>query len=189
MSRRAFPAPIRALLATIIPRAAWSMAWDHRQETPTCATSCSLICHATPSLLLPFPTQRYGLNPCLQTTCHRGEKNNVIRVKHQEEQAMTTTRRTYTREFKLMVVKQVAQGEKRAAQICREYDLASSVYDRWRQEYLRKGEQAFQERVPAPDLNSKQHMLELERFCGQLALENDLLKKALRQCRCLSGTP
>lgn len=102
---------------------------------------------------------------------------------------MTTTRRTYTREFKLMVVKQVTQGEKRAAHICREYDLASSVYDRWRQEYLRKGEQAFQERVPATDLNSEQRLLALERFCGQLALENDLLKKALRQCRSSSATP
>jgi transposase-like protein len=102
---------------------------------------------------------------------------------------MTTARRTYTREFKLMVVRQVARGEKRAAQVCREYDLASSVYDRWRVEYVRKGEQAFQERVPATELSSEQRIAELERFCGQLALENDLLKKALRQCRLSSVTP
>lgn len=102
---------------------------------------------------------------------------------------MTTTRRTYTREFKLMVVKQVAQGEKRAAQVCREYDLASSVYDRWRAEYEKKGEQAFQGRLPISTLTSEQRTVELERFCGQLALENDLLKKALRQCRSSNGMP
>ncbi len=102
---------------------------------------------------------------------------------------MTTTRRTYTREFKLMVVRQVARGEKRAAQVCREYDLPSSVYDRWRSEYARKGEQAFQERALATEVSGEQRMSELERFCGQLALENDLLKKALRQCHSSSGTP
>jgi hypothetical protein len=63
------------------------------------------------------------------------------------------------------------------------------VYDRWRAEYARKGEQAFQERVAATELSGEQRMAELERFCGQLALENDLLKKALRQCRSSSATP
>ena len=102
---------------------------------------------------------------------------------------MTTTRRTYTRDFKLMVVKQVARGEKRAAQVCREYNVPSSVYDRWRSEYVKKGEQAFQEQIPTGELNSEQRMVALERFCGQLALENDLLKKALRQCHSQSVTP
>jgi hypothetical protein len=63
MGRRAFPAPIRALLATIITIAAASMAWDHRQETPTVATSCSLVCHAaTPSLLLPFSSTTHSIS-------------------------------------------------------------------------------------------------------------------------------
>lgn len=88
-----------------------------------------------------------------------------------------------------MVVQQVARGEKRAAQVCREYDLASSVSDRWRAEYVRKGAHAFQERVPTIEQTREQRMAELERFCGQLALENDLLKKALRQCHLHSATP
>ncbi len=38
--------------------------------------------------------------------------------------------RTFTREFKLDVVRQIASGAKRPAQICREYNLAESVLNR-----------------------------------------------------------
>ena len=35
--------------------------------------------------------------------------------------------RSHSREFKLEVVRQIASGEKRPAQICRKYRLASSA--------------------------------------------------------------
>jgi transposase len=87
--------------------------------------------------------------------------------------------RVHSREFKLTVVRQLASGEKRPAQVCREHNLAESVLSRWRKEYEQRGEEAF---LPppssqAPSLEAK--IAELERFCGQLALENSLLKKAL----------
>jgi putative transposase len=44
-------------------------------------------------------------------------------------------KRVHSREFKLEVVRQVASGEKRPAQLCREYGLAESVLSRWRKEY------------------------------------------------------
>ena len=53
-------------------------------------------------------------------------------------------KRVHSREFKLEVVRQVASGEKRPAQICREYGLAESVLSRWRKEYQEKGESAFE---------------------------------------------
>jgi transposase len=55
-------------------------------------------------------------------------------------------RRVHSREFKLEVVRQVASGEKRTAQICREHTLANSVLDRWRKEYEQRGEAAFTEK-------------------------------------------
>lgn len=41
-------------------------------------------------------------------------------------------RRIHSREFKLEVARQVVNGEKRPAQICREHNLATSLLDRWR---------------------------------------------------------
>ena len=41
-------------------------------------------------------------------------------------------RRVHSREFKLEVARQVTSGEKRPAQVCREYNLSNSVLDRWR---------------------------------------------------------
>lgn len=89
-------------------------------------------------------------------------------------------KRVHSREFKLEVVRKVVSGEKRPAQICREYGLADSVLSRWRKEYQEKGEAAFQA-IPSGEENTQeQKIAELERFCGQLALENQILKKTLR---------
>ena len=96
--------------------------------------------------------------------------------------------RVYNREFKLTVVRQIVSGEKRPAQTCREYNLAESVLQRWRKEYEARGEAAFGPQ--ADDATSlEQQVAELERFCGQLALENRLLKKALQRAPSRSGTP
>ena len=87
--------------------------------------------------------------------------------------------RVHSREFKLSVVRQLASGEKRPAQICREHNLASSVVSRWRNEYDQRGEEAFLPPANSGPPSAESKIAELERFCGQLALENALLKKAL----------
>ena len=51
--------------------------------------------------------------------------------------------RTHSRELKLTIVRQLASGEKRPAQVCREHNLAPSLVARWRQEYETRGEAAF----------------------------------------------
>jgi transposase len=51
--------------------------------------------------------------------------------------------RTFTREFKLEVVRQLANGIKRPAQLCREHHLSDSLLARWRHEYAERGEAAF----------------------------------------------
>jgi transposase len=89
-------------------------------------------------------------------------------------------KRVHSREFKLEVVRQVASGEKRPAQICREYGLADSVLSRWRKEYQEKGEAAFEVIHSVETKTQEQRIAELERFCGQLALENQVLKKTLK---------
>jgi transposase len=89
-------------------------------------------------------------------------------------------KRLYSREFKLGVVRLVASGEKRPAQICREYGLADSVLSRWRKDYQEQGEAAFQVKPSEEVSTQEQKIAELERFCGQLALENQVLKKHYR---------
>ena len=95
--------------------------------------------------------------------------------------------RVHTREFKLSVVHQLASGEKRPAQICREHNLASSVVSRWRNEYEKLGDEAFLPPVEPVAPSAEARIAELERFCGQLALENTLLKKALGKLPFNSG--
>ncbi len=62
------------------------------------------------------------------------------------------TGRVHSREFKLSIVRQLASGEKRPAQVCREHQLAESVVCRWQREYREQGEAAFlpkQEEMPS----------------------------------------
>ena len=90
-------------------------------------------------------------------------------------------KRVHSREFKLEVVRQVASGEKRPAQICREYGLADSVLSRRRKEYKEKREAAFEIDPSVEITTQEQRIEELERFCGQLALENQVLNLNLAQ--------
>jgi transposase len=95
--------------------------------------------------------------------------------------------RVHTREFKLAIARQIASGEKRPAQICREHNLAASVVSRWRNEYEQRAEEAFLPPSSSEAPSAEARIAELERFCGQLALENTLLKKALGKLPLNSG--
>ena len=97
-------------------------------------------------------------------------------------------KRVHSREFKLDVVRQVATGQKRPAQACREYGLAESVLSRWRKEYQERGEAAFLPSQAEGSSTQGQRIAELEQFCGQLALENQILKKTLQRWESRSAT-
>jgi len=97
--------------------------------------------------------------------------------------------RPHSREFKLSIVRQLTSGEKRPAQVCREHNLAASMVARWRQEYDLRGEAAFAPAQPTHSEALEAKVAEPERFCGQLALENTVLKKALRLLPSKSDTP
>jgi putative transposase len=83
----------------------------------------------------------------------------------------------------------VATGEKRPAQICREHNLSESVLLRWRKEYDARGEAAFTEKQLSGNEALQAKIAELERFCGKLALENEILKKGLSRYQSGGGTP
>jgi transposase len=95
--------------------------------------------------------------------------------------------RVHSREFKLNVVREVATGEKRPAQVCREHGLGEGLLLRWRREYEARGEAAFAPHQPTETEALAGRVAELERLCGQLALENAVLKGALRGSPSRSG--
>jgi transposase-like protein len=70
-------------------------------------------------------------------------------------------KRIHSREFKLQVVHQVASGEKRQVDVCKEYKLAYKVLWRWRKEYQELGEAAFLSRETKQPLS--QEILERKR--------------------------
>jgi transposase len=102
---------------------------------------------------------------------------------------LSNPRRNHTREFKLQCCRKVATGEKRPAQICREHNLSESVLLRWRKEYEDRGEAAFTEKQPSGEEVLQARIAELERFCGQLSLENQILKKSLKSMQSPRGMP
>jgi len=86
-------------------------------------------------------------------------------------------------------MRQPTSGEKRPAQICREHQLANSLLSRWRQEYEVRGEEAFSSKQLSESEALAAKVAELERFCGQLAWENSVLKKALGKQKSASDMP
>jgi len=89
---------------------------------------------------------------------------------------MTTTRRKFTREFKVAVVREIEAG-KPVAQAAREHQVHPTQIDRWRRDLRRYGERAFAGNGRA--YTDEARLAALERKVGQLTMENDLLKKAL----------
>ena len=96
--------------------------------------------------------------------------------------------RVHSREFKLSVVREVTSGQKRPAQVCREHGLGEGLLLRWRREYEARGEAAFAPPQPSGSEEWTRRVAELERLCGQLALENAVLRGALRGSPSRSGT-
>ena len=110
--------------------------------------------------------------------------------------------RIHSRELKRTVCQEIETGQKRLrhfrpegemppAQICREHQLAHTLLLRWRNEYKERGENAFLPKSPVALSETEaleQRVAELERHCGQLSLENALLKKLAQRSVSQKGT-
>lgn len=82
-------------------------------------------------------------------------------------------RRTYTDEFKNQLI-QLYKNGKRRCDICREYDISASLFDKWTKQMETSG--SFHEK----DNRSieEQEMINLHKRLKQLEMENDILKQA-----------
>ncbi len=99
---------------------------------------------------------------------------------------MASTRRKFSKEFKLRVLREVEAG-KTVAQAGREHQVHPTQIDQWRRQRRQYGDRAFAANGRA--YTEEARVAELERKIGQLTMENDLLKKALSRLEELDRPP
>jgi transposase len=90
-------------------------------------------------------------------------------------------RRQFSAEFKARVVLEVLSGQKRAAEVCREYQLKPDLLSRWKADFVAQAASVFQgdERTQ----RAEQRIAELERMVGRLTVELEVAKNLGRQSR------
>jgi transposase len=88
-----------------------------------------------------------------------------------------TKRRKFSPEFKARVVLELITGEKGLMQASREYEIKDSVLSRWKQEFIERAPQLFEQ--PQAANPQEEQVAELERMIGRLALQLDMAKKVL----------
>jgi transposase-like protein len=89
----------------------------------------------------------------------------------------------YSWEFKLQMVQRLSKGTHNMSQMSRDYHVTRSLLYAWIRLYQERGEAAFvPDRATAapPEIERPEHaeerVAQLERLCGQQALELDLLR-------------
>lgn len=85
--------------------------------------------------------------------------------------------RTFSPEFKRQVVEELLSGVSTAAQLCRRHTLSSGLLYHWRKQYTRGGFGV----APAKEAALEERIRQLEQLLGQMTLENEFLKKAVRR--------
>ena len=86
-------------------------------------------------------------------------------------------RRSFSADFKAKVVLELISGEKGLAQASREYGIKDTVLSRWKQEFLAKAVQVFEQ--PKEVQEKEVRIAELERMVGKLTMQLELSKKVL----------
>ena len=90
---------------------------------------------------------------------------------------MPRQRRSFSAEFKTKVVLELISGKKGMAEASREYNIKDTVLLRWKQEFIAKAIEVFEQ---PQDMQEKEaRIAELERMVGKLTMQNELQKKVL----------
>jgi transposase-like protein len=86
-------------------------------------------------------------------------------------------RRNFKAEFKAKVVLELISGEKGLAEASREYGIKDTILSRWKQDFLAKAAQVFEQPKEVQEKEVK--IAELERMVGKLTMQLELQKKVL----------
>ena len=91
--------------------------------------------------------------------------------------------RSFSLEFKRQVVEELLSEQSRPAQICRRYEISSSVLYHWKRQYAR----GKFNNEPTEEAALRDRVEKLERLVGKLTLENEFLKKGLQNSLAQAG--
>lgn len=84
--------------------------------------------------------------------------------------------RKFTPEFKKSLVEQLLSETASPTEICRRYNLSSGLLYAWKKQYV----QCKFDLEPSKESELAARVKELERMLGKATMENEFLKKALR---------
>lgn len=103
---------------------------------------------------------------------------------------MSVTRKRFTREFKLQVIRAFESGTT-VSELTRQFDIHPNLVYKWSQEYRNNPSGAFHGTASAGEVpqQAEQRVAELERIIGRLTVENDFLKKALLHAKNILAEP
>ena len=85
-------------------------------------------------------------------------------------------RRRFTQDFKSSIVEQLLSDTAGPVELCRRYNVSSGQLYTWKKQYAR----GKLDPEPSREAELEARVRELERLLGRATLENEFLKKALR---------
>ena len=91
---------------------------------------------------------------------------------------MKTKRRIFSKEFKLMIIELIDNGQS-ISSVSKEYDLNMSMVSRWRREFNNKNTPSFTGIGNRSESDSDKEIRRLKRELKEAKIERDILKKAV----------
>jgi len=88
-------------------------------------------------------------------------------------------RRQFSPEFKTKIVLELISGEKGLMEASREYEIKDSVLSRWKQEFIARAPQLFEQGGKKIEDPKEKKIAELERMVGKMAMQLEMAKKVL----------
>lgn len=102
----------------------------------------------------------------------------ALGVVKSRKEVLMTKRRTFSPEFKVRVVLDMISGAKGVMQASRDYGIKDTVLSRWKQEFLERAVQLFEQSQNGS--REQERIAELEQMVGRLTMQLDMAKKVLR---------
>jgi transposase len=90
---------------------------------------------------------------------------------------MPRKRRSFNAEFKTKIVLELISGKKSLMEVSREHSIKDTLLSRWKQEFVAKAVQVFEQ--PQDVQEKETRIAELERMVGRLSMQLELSKKVL----------
>jgi transposase len=86
-------------------------------------------------------------------------------------------RRSFSGEFKAKVVLELISGKKSLAEASREYSIKDTMLLRWKQEFLERAGEIFEQPKDVQEKDAR--IADLEQMVGRLTMQAELSKKAV----------